>query len=157
MEFLNWLQTNSFSEWVLTTTWVYPWVIALHSIGMGFLVGIIAMIGIRVIGGGSFPVAPLARFLSVVRVAFAVNVLTGLIMFVIDAQQFFLSPTFRVKMILIALGILSGWFLTTRIFGEQAAWDGQGDAPQSAKLIAGIALVCWGGAIVAGRMTAYLP
>lgn len=157
MEFLNWLQTNSFSNWALVTTWVYPWVIAFHSIGMGFLVGVVSMIGIRVLGVGSFPVAPLVRFLTVVRIAFVVNVVTGLIMFVIDAERFFFSPTFRVKMILIALGIVSGWLLSTRIFDDNAVWDGEGDAPQPAKLIAGISLVCWVGAIVAGRLTAYLP
>ena len=157
MELLNWLQTSSFSNWVLVTTWVYPWVIALHSIGMGFLVGVVSMIGIRVLGAGSFPVAPLARFLSVVRIAFIVNILTGLIMFVIDAQQFFFSPTFRIMMILIAFGIMTGWLLSTRIFGAKAVWDGEGAAPQSAKLIAGISLVCWAGAILAGRLTAYLP
>ena len=36
-------------------------------------------------------------------------------------------------------------------------WNGEGDAPRSTKLIAGISLACWAGAIVAGRMTAYLP
>jgi hypothetical protein len=157
MEILNWLQTNSFSNWVLATTWVYPWVIAFHSVGMGFLVGVVAMIGIRVLGVGRFPAESLARLLTVVRIAFVVNILTGLILFVIDAQQFFFSPTFRVKMILIALGIMSGWLLSTRIFGDKAVWDAQGAAPQSAKLIAGISLVCWAGAIVAGRLTAYLP
>ena len=157
MGFLNWLQTNSFSNWVLSTGWVYPWTIAFHSIGMGFLVGIIAMIGIRVIGFGSYSVAPLARFLMVVRIAFIVNVLTGLTMFVIEAEQFFFSPTFRIKMIFVALGVVSGWLLSTRIFGDKAQWDGTGDAPQSAKLIAGITLACWTGAIIAGRLTAYLP
>lgn len=157
MDLLNWLESNSFSNWVLATSWVYPWVIAFHSIGMGFLVGVVSMIGIRVLGVGSFPVAPLAKFLTVVRIAFVMNVATGLIMFVIDAQQFFFSPTFRVKMILILLGIITGWLLSTRIFGDKAIWDGEGGAPQSVKVIAGISLVCWAGAVVAGRMTAYLP
>ncbi|MGD2167345.1 MAG: hypothetical protein PVF63_04510 [Gammaproteobacteria bacterium] len=157
MEFLNWLETNGFSNWVLTTSWVYPWVIAFHSIGMGFLVGVVSMIGLRILGFGSFPVAPLSKFLLIVRIAFVLNVATGLIMFVIDAQQFFFSPTFRVKMLLVALGIVTGWLLSTQVFGDKATWDGQGNAPQSVRLIAGASVVCWVGAIVAGRLTAYLP
>jgi hypothetical protein len=156
MEVLNWLQTSSFSDWALSTSWVYPWVNALHSVGMGLLVGIVSMIAIRVLGFGSFAIAPLARFLLVVRIAFVVNVVTGLIMFVIDAERFFFSPTFRVKMTLVVLGIVTGWLLSTRIF-RPGAWDGAGRAPQSVRLIAAISLACWAGAIVAGRMTAYLP
>jgi hypothetical protein len=157
MNLLSGLESSSFSNWVLTTTWVYPWVIALHSVGMGFLVGVVSMIGIRVLGFGAFALVPLAKFLSLVRLAFVMNVATGLIMFVIDAQHFFYSPTFRVKMVLVALGVITGWLLSSRIFGEKPVWDGQGAAPQSVKLIAGLSLACWAGAIVAGRFTAYLP
>ncbi len=157
MGFLSWLETNSFSNWVLSTSWVYPWVIAFHSIGMGFLVGIVSMIGLRVLGFGSFSVTPLAKFLTVVNLAFVVNVTTGLIMFMIDATRFFVSPTFQVKMSLILLGIVTGVLLNARVFGEKADWTGDGEAPRATKLIAGLSLACWAGAIVAGRMTAYLP
>ena len=101
MQFLAWLETNGFSQWVLTTSWVYPWVIAFHSIGMGFLVGVVAMIALRTLGVGTFPIAPLERYLTVVHVALAVNVASGLTLFVIQAQEFFFSPTFRIKMLMI--------------------------------------------------------
>lgn len=157
MEFLSWLESSSLSNWILTTSWVYPWVIAFHSIGMGFLVGIVAMIALRVLGFGNFPVAPLGKFLTVVHVAFVLNVATGLMMFMIDATRFFTSPTFIVKMLLILIGVITAVLLSARVFDEKAQWNGEGPAPQATRLIAGISLVCWAGAIVAGRMTAYLP
>ncbi len=157
MEFLSWLETSSVGEWARMTTWVYPWVNSLHSVGMGFLAGIVAMLAIRVLGFGSFAVAPLEKFLLVVRIAFIVNLTTGLIMFVMDPDRFFFSPTFRVKIILVAAGIITGWLLSRHTFGDGAAWSGEGKAPQATKLIAGLSLACWAGAIVAGRMTAYLP
>lgn len=157
VDFLTWLQTNGFSEWVLTTSWVYPWVISFHSIGMGFLVGVISMLALRTLGFGDFPIAPLERFLLVIRIAFIVNVASGLTLFVIQAEKFFYSPTFRVKMLLIALGIVSGWILSRQLFGERATEAAAPVQPQSAKVVAAITLTCWAGAIVAGRMTAYLP
>lgn len=157
MAILEWLQTNAFSEWVLTTSWVYPWVIAFHSIGMGFLVGVIAMISLRTLGFGNYPIAPLERFLIVVHVALAINVISGLTLFVIQAPEFFYSPTFQVKILLIVAGIVSGALLNDRLFGEKARASGAAEPVRSTKAIAGITLFCWAGAIVAGRMTAYLP
>ena len=157
MEILEWLQTNGFSEWVLTTSWVYPWVIAFHSIGMGFLVGVIAMVSLRVLGFGNYPIAPLERYLVVVHIALAINVISGLTLFVIQAPEFFYSPTFRVKILFIVAGIIAGALLNDRLFGERAAAAGSAEPQGSTKAIAGVTLFCWAGAIVAGRMTAYLP
>jgi len=124
---------------------------------MGFLVGVISMLALRTLGFGSFPIAPMERFLLVIRIAFIVNVASGLTLFVIQAEKFFYSPTFRVKMLFIALGIVSGWILSRQLFGSQARSQTPASEPQSAKVVAGITLACWAGAIVAGRMTAYLP
>jgi len=124
---------------------------------MGFLVGVISMLALRTLGFGNFPIAPMERFLLVIRIAFIVNVASGLTLFVIQAEKFFYSPTFRIKMLLIALGIISGWILSRQLFGSQTGSQTPAGEPQSAKIVAGITLACWAGAIVAGRMTAYLP
>lgn len=149
---------NSFiGEAVRQTTWVYPWVNAFHSVGMGFLVGVLSMIVLRVLGFGRFSLAPLRKFVLVVRAGIAVNVGSGLALFAGDAQRFFSSPTFRVKALFLVLGGITAWMLVKRVFGSQAGWLEAGDAPRSAKTIAALTLLCWFGAIFAGRMTAYLP
>jgi hypothetical protein len=157
MDFLAWLETNPFSDWVLTTTWVYPWAISFHSIGMGFLVGIVFMIVFRVLGFGRFSIAPLQKFLLIARIAFAVNLLSGLMLFAIDAQTFFFSPTFRIKMLCVVLGAATSLILFRLTFRDRAAWSKAGGAPAATKAVAALALVFWSGAILAGRMTAYLP
>jgi len=155
MDFLVWLENSALVGWLITTSWVYPWVISFHSIGMGFLVGVIFVIALRVLGVGSFPIAPLERFLLVVRIAFGVSLATGTLLFVLDAQHFYSSPTFRIKMLLIVAGALSGLILSRRVFGNGGL--GTGPVPAATKAVAAIALVSWAGAIVAGRLTAYLP
>ena len=157
MDFLLWLENSGLAEAVRSTTWVYPWVNAFHSVGMGFLVGVIFMIILRVLGFGRFSIAPFQKYLLVVQVAIGVNVITGIMLFSGDAQRFFLSPTFRVKALLIVLGGITAWVLVRRVFRADAGWSEAGDAPQMTKVIAGASLVCWVGAIFAGRMTAYLP
>ena len=149
---------NSFiGQAVRETTWVYPWVNAFHSVGMGFLVGILAMLIFRVLGFGRFSLAPLRKYLLVVQLAVALNVASGLMLFAGDAQRFFFSPTFRVKALFLVLGGITAWMLVRRVFGTGADWSGNGDAPRAAKVVAAVSLVCWFGAIFAGRMTAYLP
>ncbi len=157
MNFLIWLYDSSLADAVRSTTWVYPWVNAFHGVGMGFLVGVILMIGLRVLGFGRYPVAPLQKFLVVVWVAFAVSLVTGTALFVADAPRFFESPTFRVKALLIVLAGVTAWLLCRAVFRDGVGWSGAGDAPRSTKIIAGISLAFWVGAIFAGRMTAYLP
>ena len=156
MSFLNWLASTALVNWLITTSWVYPWVISFHSIGMGFLVGIIFVIVLRVFGLLSFPLAPLERFLFVVQIAFGVSLLTGITLFIIDAEHFFFSPTFRIKMLLIVLGAIMGLILTRMIFGTGPAGPPSADSGK-AKVVAGLTFVCWAGAIFAGRLTAYLP
>jgi len=157
MDFLLWLYDSSLADAVRSTTWVYPWVNAFHSVGMGFLVGVIFMISLRVFGFGSFSIAPLERFLLVVWIAFAVSLSTGTALFIADASRFFFSPTFRIKALFIVLGAITAWMLCRIAFRDGAGWSQAGDAPLSAKVIAGATFVCWTGAILAGRMTAYLP
>lgn len=149
------LHNSALANWAATTTWVYPWVNSLHATGMGFLVGIIFVIGLRVLGVGSFAIAPLKRFLLVARIAFVVNLISGFILFSIDAERFFTSPTFRVKFLCLALGVIAGLALARSIFPKDAQADFV--PPPKAKVYAFLAIVFWSGAILAGRLTAYLP
>jgi hypothetical protein len=157
LDLLVWYENTFIGDAVRETTWVYPWVNAFHSVGMGFLVGILAMIVLRVLGVGRFALAPLRRFVVVVRAALAVNVATGLALFAGDAQRFFSSPTFRVKVVFLVLGGITAWMLIQRVFDREARWLDVGRAPPLTKTIAAMTLVSWLGAIFAGRMTAYLP
>ena len=157
MDLLLWLDNSSLADAVRSTTWVYPWVNAFHSVGMGFLVGVIFMICLRVLGFGRFPIAPLEKYLLVVRSAFVLSLATGFALFAADAERFFFSPTFRIKALLIVLGGVTAWWLTRIVFRDGAGWPKPGDAPPAIKVIAGVSLVLWIGAIFAGRMTAYLP
>ena len=157
MEFLSWYQGSVIGEAVRTSTWVYPWVNAFHSVGMGFLVGTLLMLSLRVLGFGSFPLAPLRKFVLVAQLAFVVNLITGLMLFAGDAERFFFSPTFRVKAALLVFGGIVAWMLVRRVFGGEAGRAENGKSAQALKVIAAASLVLWIGAIFAGRMTAYLP
>ena len=151
------LGDSALSNWAATTTWVYPWVNGLHAIGMGFLVGIVFVLSLRVLGVGTFPIAPMKKFLLVARIAFVVNLCSGFILFSIDAVRFFTSPTFQTKFVCLALGIASSLALARSVFPRGADVATEVVPTSTAKLFAALAIVFWSGTILAGRMTAYLP
>jgi hypothetical protein len=151
------LDSSAFATWAETTTWVYPWVNSLHAAGMGFLVGTVFVMSLRVLGVGSYPIAPLKRFLVVARIAFVVNLLSGFILFSIDAERFFTSPTFRVKFLCLVLGVVAGLALARSMFPRDTDPSASFAPPARAKVYAALAIVFWSGAILAGRLTAYLP
>jgi hypothetical protein len=157
MGLMSALKASAFANWAASTTWVYPWVNSLHATGMGFLVGIVFVLSLRVLGVGSYPIAPMKKFLLVARIAFVVNLISGFILFSIDAERFFASPTFRVKFLCLALGVVAGLALARSIFPRGGDLPASFVPPPKAKLYAALAIVFWSGAILAGRLTAYLP
>ena len=157
MQLLLWLENSSLGDWIRTSSWAYPWVNAFHSVGMSILVGIVFMIAVRILGFGRFPIAPLGNFLKIARIAFVLNLITGFVLFAGDAQHFFTSPTFIVKMIFVVLGGITAIKLTGMAFRGGSDWSGSDEAPQPVKVMAAVSLACWFTAILAGRMTAYLP
>ena len=58
--FLLWLESTSLSTWVREEPSIYafPLILSLHTIGLGFVAGINAVIALRILGvGGSIPIA----------------------------------------------------------------------------------------------------
>jgi hypothetical protein len=159
---LAWLETNSLAIMMRDSLWAYPIVLIVHAIGMALLIGTMTVIALRVLGVWRFPIAPLQKFFVVAWAGFIVNVVSGSVLFLTapsafaGATHFFFSPTFRIKMLVIVLGGVTAWLLQARLARDGTDWL-DGDAPQGAKALAGLSLVFWFGAIMAGRLTAYLP
>jgi hypothetical protein len=85
---------------------------------------------------------------------FAVNFASGVLLFMPKASTFLTEWPFQVKMTLIVAGGISLWFLLREVMSaDRGASD---DANGSAKIIATCCLIFWVGAIVAGRLIAYI-
>jgi hypothetical protein len=79
---------------------------------------------------------------------------TGTVLLVADATTKMTNPDFFVKMVFIALGVVVQRMIEKQVFprGQPA------DRPlaASARMLAVASLVCWLGAITAGRLLAYV-
>lgn len=157
MDFLSFIEHTSFSQWVVGSSSVlaYPSILLLHTIGMGVVVGISAGIDLRVLGlAPAVPLAPLERFFPLLWIGFWVNAVTGVVLLAADATTKFTNPDFYVKMAFIALSIVFLQIQRKRLFRDPLVE--KRPLPSDAKLLAVASIVCWLGAITAGRLLGYL-
>ncbi|MBZ8141954.1 hypothetical protein CLD22_18865 [Rubrivivax gelatinosus] len=136
--------------WIVTSTWAYPVLEALHIAGIGLLVGSLVVLELRVWGlGREIPVRPLARLaLGAAVGGFAVAAASGLLMFASAPGELLANRLFTVKLGLIALaGLNAAWF---------HARDGLGLRDRVARLQTVVSLGLWAAVIGCGRWIAYV-
>ena len=156
MEFLTYLEQTGFSTWVRESRSLfgYPGVLLVHTYGMAIVVGVIAGIDLRILGfAPALPLAPMRKLLPLMWVAFWLNAATGTILMVIDATTKLRNPDFFVKMAFIFAAVIVQRLIEKRVFRDPPV-----DAPltDNARMLAALSLVCWLGAITAGRLLAYV-
>jgi len=154
---LSWLEAGFLGTWVRESLWGYAILLTLHSLGMAFLVGITFVIALSVLRGRGIAAAPFARFMIIVWAGFVVSALSGIALFAGQATSISASRIFLIKMTLVVLGVVLTLRVARALVPESRGGDRVADQPQSIRLMAGFALTFWVGAIVAGRLTAYLP
>ena len=157
MNFLIWLQDSALGAWVAESIWGYPIVLACHAVGMAVVAGTVVMLNLRVLGFARNVHVTLFNKLSVITWAgLALNVATGLALFSGDPVKFFYHPVFRIKISLIALGVLTIWFVLQAIRDSARLPAGAFEVPAKVKVAAGFSLLFWSCAIIAGRLIAYI-
>ena len=162
MNFLAYLEQTGFSIWVRESRslFSYPGILLLHTYGMAIVVGLIAGIDLRILGfAPALPLAPMRKLLPIMWAAFWVNAVTGTILMVVDATTKLRNPDFFIKMGLILLAVVIQRLIDKRVFPEREVGEvGQVEAPltTNVKMLALTSLVCWLGAITAGRLLAYV-
>jgi hypothetical protein len=154
MAFLAWLSGSPVGEWVSGSTWAYPGLLFLHTLGLGVLVGLNSAVGLRLLGfAPNVPVADMEPLFQYMWMGFWVNAVSGSVLFIADAPKKAANPSFIVKLVLIALAV---WVMRAL---KQHAFHQLGSSnvlvSRRVRLLAAASLVLWGGAITAGRLMAY--
>lgn len=156
MNFLDTIENLGLSTWVRESPskLAYPTVLLLHVIGMGVVAGLSAITSLRLLGiSPKTPIQPLERLYPVIWWGFWVNAITGTALLMASATKRGVDPVFYIKMVFIFAGV----YLLTRTRKQVFHNLGpDGSPPASAKSLAWWSLICWLGAITAGRLLAYL-
>jgi hypothetical protein len=148
MEALAWIEETAFSIWTREEPFVFPLVLAIHSLGMGLSAGVAIAISLRILGFANGIALSLLRQLKpLVWIGLIANTLSGLILLLAYPAKALTNPVFYIKFILLAVAL---WLMVRllRLISNDAL-------PSNAKHFAVLAIVCWIGVIAAGRFLAY--
>lgn len=152
-DLLSSLENTAVSQWILSSDWGYPILLTLHSLGLGLLVGLLVVIDLRILGFvRALPLGALRKLMPWVWVGFLANAVSGALLFMADATKDFYANSFRIKIVCIVIGVAIAVYLDARVLRDGAALE----VPRAATVLAWASLASWTGAIVAGRLIAYL-
>jgi hypothetical protein len=157
MNFLAAIEHSDFSVWVRESNSLlaYPLVLFLHTVGMGIVAGISAFIALRILGvARELPLADVRKMYPYMWAGFVLNTITGIILFLIDATTKIIDPDFYVKLVFIAAAVVLMYQINARVFGDPLLE--KRPIQMNGKILAFASIVCWMGAITAGRLLAYV-
>jgi hypothetical protein len=157
MSFWEQLASLPLAILVKESPWVYPLLETVHVLGLGLLFGGIFMLDLRLLGmSRALPMRLVAHhLLPWVWLGFALNVTTGILMFLSAAPDFAENWSFRAKIALIALAGLNMALFHRGSYRTVDGWDLDAPTPMSAKTAAFMSILLWTAIIVAGRMMAF--
>ena len=158
MNFAAAVEGNALATWLRSSAWGYPAVETLHISGLALLFGAAVAFDLRLLGVATLlPVDGVARFLlPLARIGFGVAVLSGLVLFMMQARTFAMMPLFFIKMATVAIAVSNTMIFHRGVFTSVARWSHASRTPLRAQVAAVVSLVCWALALVCGRFLAYV-
>jgi len=158
MGFLSWLESTAYSEWIVSGLTGWPLVLSMHAVGTSIIVGISFVLNLRLLGlFKPIPITALRSLLSIGWIGVALNVFSGLSLFMAQATFYVTeSPAFLVKITFVILAITNLHYTQKVLKRDAADWDAAGAVPKLGMILAGGSLAFLTMAILAGRLIAYL-
>jgi len=157
MQFLAAIEQSGFSVWVRESNSLlaYPGILFLHTLGMGVVAGISAVIALRILGcARQVPLADVRKMYPYMWAGFYLNAVTGIVLFAIDATTKIIDPVFYIKLAFIAAAVILMYRINGKVFRDPLLE--KKPIQMNGKILAFASIVCWMGAITAGRLLAYV-
>lgn len=150
------LEASPLGAGLRASQYAYPLVNAAHILGLATLFGSILALDLRLLGlFRAVPVAPFAKVLPrISAIGLAVAIFTGIALFSVQPFDYLIHPLFPYKLGLIAIGAANA-LLLHRSTGWRVTLASGREIPPRVRASAALSLLCWTGAILAGRMLAF--
>ncbi len=158
MAFLEWLHSTGLATWIreADTIWAYPAILTLHTFGLAILVGASAAIDLRILGFAPYvPLAPMEEFFPIMWIGFWINAASGVLLFIAAATEKGTQFMFFLKLSFVLIGLIHVRLLRSSVFRNPVDLA-SGRVSLKGRILAASSLAAWLGAIVAGRLMAYV-
>jgi hypothetical protein len=139
------------------SVWLYPAANVGHILALTIFVGSVMMMDARLLGAFR-DVAPgvyLGRVRTLAIAGFLGMIITGSVLFAAEATHVATNPVFRLKLVLIALGLANALFFELFAARGVRTLPARIGTPFIARLSAVVSLIVWFSVAAAGRLIAY--
>ena len=150
--FFAWVEASAVSVWIVQSPsiFAFPFILALHTIGLGLIAGLNVALDLRILGiAEHVPLVEFRRFLPFMWFGFWLNAASGVALLIAYPTKALTNPVFYLKLALIATALVLLSSVRRRVLTDESA------SPKPVKVLAAISILCWAGATVAGRFLAY--
>jgi hypothetical protein len=150
------IEESGLSSWIRDSPsiFAYWFILSLHAIGMGLLVGASVVIDLRLLGvARELPLAPLKGLYRIIWIGFWIQIVSGALLLIAYPTKALTNPDFYIKLTLIGIAVTVMHLIRKRVFADSTM--AESDMMMKGKALAVWSLVLWAGAVTAGRLLAY--
>jgi hypothetical protein len=155
----QWIQSTIFFRDLRESWDVYPAVMSLHLFGIALFGGLVLLTDMRLLG-----LAMRHRSVSDVieqlrvpkRIGLILIATCGLLLLGSKAEEYYYNIFVRIKLSLLALMFLHGWYFRRSVYYNTAAIGRAPAIPTRAKVAASLSILLWVGIACAGRGIGYI-
>jgi hypothetical protein len=154
----HWLQNTSFATGIRQSDLFFPLIEGSHILSLSLSVGLILVFDLRLVRLVFIrePVSKIMRqFVPLSLPGFGIMFVTGVLLFVAQAEKVYSNPFFRWKLLLLLLAGLNALAYQIKFYPKMAQWDKSGVVPWEARASGAASLIIWASIIVLGRTMAY--
>ena len=158
LRFCEWLAATPWSISLHESRYTYLGVLTVHVLTLCVLVGITAMMDLRLLGLTlrDVPAAEvLTRLLPWAVAGFVLMIASGALLFFADPVMKYRNIFFRLKMVTLMLAVLNAWVFHRGPYRDVADWNLDPVPPSRARMAAGVSVGLWAVMITLGRLIPY--
>jgi hypothetical protein len=156
VDVLEWLAETPFAMWV-DESWGWPFALTIHALGMAVVVGLMFIIGLRLLGAfPSIPYTSLGKLIPLIWIAVVLQAISGFTLWTTKPAQYLGDVMFDTKFALVIIASIAMWYFHVTFKREVAAWEAAGTVSSRGIKITAVACLLWAAVTIGGRLTAYL-
>lgn len=158
LSWCHWLQNTPFATGIRQSDLLFPLIEGSHIMALALSVGLILVFDLRLLRL-AFAAEPVSRimeqFVPLSLPGFAAMFITGLLLFIAQAEKVYQNTFFRFKLALLVLAGLNALLYQLKFYPKMAEWDQSGVVPRGARVSGALSLIIWACVIALGRTMAY--
>ena len=158
LSWCHWLQNTPFATFIRQSDLLFPLIEGSHIMALALSVGLVLIFDLRLLRLafiGESVSTIMEQFVPWSLPGFLIMLITGVLLFVAQAEKVYSNVFFRFKLLLLLLAGINALVFQVRFYPKMAEWDKNGLVPRGAQLSGALSLLVWACIIALGRTMAY--